>query len=142
MPDFPQMRHKKIQLFRRKIKIIFPNVAIFDVIIGVDNVIIRLYRKTAVITAGQSPHRKQYAVFPSFGKSAVIRPVRQKLRPLARRINTQQRMTEQRRRIAHISVGKQQRHPRRPQVVIKFFKFCTFGKGLIRHSCFFQKFIA
>ena len=134
MSQFPQMGHEHFLLPRRQIKLQFPNIAVFNIVICIDDIIIRLQRKTAVITARQSVNRKQHTAFVS-GKRPVIHAVRQQLRPFARRINTNKRMPEQRRRVIHISIGKQQRYPGRSNIGQKLAIFPAFGKAA-RHQSF------
>ena len=131
------MRHEHIQLFRRQIEVVLPNVTVFQVIVSIDDVIIRLNRKSAVEPAGKSPHRKKHRIFLPGRKRTIVNAVRQQLRSLARGVYAHQRMTEQRRRIIHIGIRKQKRHARRTQIPAKFLIFFAFRKFCFRQPlCF------
>ena len=142
MADFPQMRHQHFQFGRRKIQLHFPNVPVLDVVVHVDDVIIRLDRPAAVITAGKPLDGIQQSAFRPFRKSAVTDAVGQKLSAFARRVNSEQRMAEQGRRIVHVSIGKQKRGAGRAQIFLKPVKLFTFYINFVDHSFVFKKYVS
>ena len=125
------MRRKQFQFIIRKPQFILPDIAILNIVVQIDNIIIRLDAERSVITAPQAFKCIQNTGFIA-GIRTEIRPMRQQLRPFALRVNPKQRMPEQGRRIAHICIRKQ--HGNRFRLNIRQ-KFLITGTT-IQHSTY------
>ena len=80
------MRCKQFQFIIRKPQFILPDIAILNIVVQIDNIIIRLDAERSVITAPQTFQCIQNAGFVA-GIRTEIRPMRQQLRPFALRVN-------------------------------------------------------
>lgn len=106
MPQFPDMRDQTVNLFRRQVQPVFPNIPVFHVVVKIDGIVIGINRKNTVVTAENAfEHKGQAAV--RTGNRAVIQRMR-KQRRIAFAVQAQQSMPEKRSRITHIGAGKNQ----------------------------------
>ena len=130
---FPQMRDEQARLARRHGQAVFPQIAVFHVVVQIHRVVVRRYGEHARVSAENAFERERDAVVAPRDR-AVRHIVRQQRHILIflLLVQPQKRVSEQRRRIAEIRRRVNQRRLVHVQLLFKRFESRAIGRGQIR----------